>query len=563
MYILGISAFYHDSAVVLLKDGVLVTAYEEERLSRKKHDNSFPHRAITQCLHDNIISIHDVDAVAYYEKPLQKFERILETFVETYPYSLLPFIKGIPEWLGEKIKVKHLIRKKLGFTGQIYFIPHHLSHAASTFYPSPYQKAAIFTIDGVGEYQTTGFWKGISTHIEPLAAINFPHSIGLLYSTFTAFLGFQVNNDEYKMMGLGAYGKPTYVDDIYKVIMVKNDGSFHLDMRYFSFRESFTMWSPAFEKLFGKPRKPDQPFTKRHKDLAASIQQVTETIYFKMLNHLYGRTKTDNLCISGGVALNSLANGKIYEKTPFKNVYIFGPAGDNAAAAGAALYTYHHIRKNNHRTRIDTLYLGSAYKNAYIETLLKQNELKYTKLKENDLIQKASQLLANGHIIGWFQGRMEFGPRALGNRSILANPQEKQMKEKVNIIKIREQFRPFAGSVLQDKVHELFDVPEKNYLSPFMNFVFPVKPAARTKITAIVHADNTCRIQTVNGQQNPRYYHLIKRFYEITGIPCVLNTSFNLKSEPIVENPKTAIEDFMKTRMEALFIGDFYIKKHS
>jgi len=473
------------------------------------------------------ISINEIDFVYYYEKPLLKFERILETFVQTYPFSLKPFLKGMPEWLDYKIKIEQTIRKKLGFRGKIYFIPHHLSHASVAFFPSPFPKAAILTVDGVGEYQTTGLWHVDNNKIESLKQINFPNSLGLLYSTFTSFLGFKINEDEYKVMGLAAYGKPSYVSKIYTIIDVKDDGGFQLNMDYFSFRQSFTMWSKKFEDLFGKPRKPEDQITQRDKNLAASIQKATEEIYFKILNYLHRLTRTDNLCVSGGVALNALANGKIYQKTPFKNVYIFGAAGDSGAAVGSALYTHYVIlsptlrrgKNLTKRSKITTLYLGSEYNNNQIEETLKNYNLPYKKFtKEDELIRQTASLLAQNKIIGWFQGRMEFGPRALGCRSILANPKPYFMKDKVNEIKRREQFRPFAGSILQEKVHEYFEAPEKNHWSPFMTFCFPVKPEKEKELAAIVHYDGTCRIQTVS-KENGRYYKLIKEFYKITGIP--------------------------------------------
>ncbi|QQS44406.1 hypothetical protein IPM65_02295 [Candidatus Roizmanbacteria bacterium] len=560
MYIFGISAFYHDSAAVLLKDGQIIAAAEEERFTRKKHDNSFPFRAIERCLRNNNLTINTIDAVAYYEKPLLKFERILETFIETYPFSIKPFVRSIPEWLGEKIRIEDIIRKKLKYNGPIYFIPHHLSHAACAFYPSPYKKAAILTIDGVGEYQTTALWLGDGTMIRPLKEINFPHSLGLLYSTFTAFLGFQVNNDEWKMMGLSAYGKPTYETGVWKLLDVGDDGSFRLNMEYFSYRESFQMWSRKFEELFGKPKMKDDPFTKRHKDIAASIQKVTEIMYFRILQHLADLTKQTDVCISGGVGLNSLANGKAYDSTPFKNIYAIGVPGDNGAALGAALYTYHSVLKKGKRRIADTLYFGSEYTDKQIEDVLKKNKLKYTKLEKNGLITKTVNLLTKDKIIGWYQGKMEFGPRSLGSRSILANPKNKNMKNRVNEVKMREQFRPFAASVLQDHVHELFEVPE-NHASPFMNFVFQVRKERRNDISSIVHADNTCRIQTVTKKSNPLYYDLIEAFYKKTGIPCVLNTSFNTKIEPIVENPEQAVYDLLHTKLDYLVIGNYFVEK--
>ena len=565
MYILGISAYYHDSACCILKDGKIIAAIEEERFSRIKHDNNFPYQAINFCLKSQNLSPKDIDFIAYYEKPLLKFERILETFIDTWPKAFLPFLKGMPEWLDYKIKIESTI-KKLGFVGKIFFIPHHLSHASSCYFTSPFEKAAILTVDGVGEWQTTGLWKAESGKIILLKKIDFPHSLGLLYSTFTSFLGFKVNEDEYKLMGLAAYGKPKYLSLIDQLIEVKADGSFQLNLKYFGFRESFKMYNKNFEKLFGKPRNPKEKITQKHADIALSIQVKTEEVYFKMLNYLHLLTKTDNLCISGGVALNALANGKIYQKTPFKNVYVFGASGDSGGAVGAALFVYYQIIKNgktnfSKRNFVKTLYLGSEYSNKDIEPILKDYKLNYKRYKNQDeLINKTAQLLFQGKIIGWFQGRCEFGPRALGNRSILCRPNPRSMKTKVNLIKKREQFRPFAGSILQEKVDEYFEVPEKNHWSPFMTFCFLAKDDKRKELEAIVHADGTCRIQTVN-KENGLYYKLIKRFYEISGIPCLLNTSFNLKGEPIVENPKQAIEDFLKTKMDYLVLGEFVISK--
>lgn len=560
MLILGISAYYHDSAAVIIKDGQVISAAEEERFSRIKHDNSFPLKAIEFCLSQTGVSIDDIDYIAYYEKPLLKFERILEIFVQTYPYGLKPFLRGIPEWLNYKIKVEETIRKKLNFKKDLFFIPHHLSHATLCYYSSTFEKSAILTIDGVGEYQTTGLWLGNKNQIIPLKLINFPHSLGLFYSTFTSFLGFKINEDEYKVMGLAAYGKPNLVDKIYKVINIKEDGSFNLNLKYFSFRESFQMFSNEFIKLFGKARKPEEEITEFHANLAASLQKVTEEVYFKILNYLYSLTKIKNLCISGGVALNALANGKIYNQTPFKNVWVFGAAGDNGCALGAAFYTYQ-ILTNKRAQSVKTLSLGSFYKKEEIKKILKKYNLKYIKFKDKEeLINRIAELLKEGKIVGWFQGKMEFGPRALGNRSILARPWPKNMKDKVNQLKKREKFRPFAASVLQDKVADYFQVPENNHFSPFMTFCFLVKREKREKIPAVVHVDGTCRIQIVN-KDNDLYYELIKKFYCLTGIACILNTSFNLKGEPIVENPQQAIEDFLKTKMDYLVMERFLVLK--
>ena len=562
MLILGISAYYHDSAACLIKDGRVIAAIEEERFSRIKHDNNFPYKAIEFCLKSQKLKAEEIDCVAYYEKPLLKFERILETFLTTWPFSLTPFLKGMPEWLDYKIKIEATI-KKLGFKNKIFFIPHHFSHASASFYPSPFEKAAILTVDGVGEWQTTGLWQGEGNNIKPLKLINFPNSLGLLYSTFTAYLGFKVNEDEYKVMGLAAYGKPKYDVSINQLIDTKDDGSFKLNLKYFGFRESFSMYNDRFEKLFGPARKPSEKITKRHKNIAASIQKTTEEIYFKMLNHLYSITKTENLCLSGGVVLNALANGKIYERTPFKKVYIFGAAGDSGAAVGSGLFVYHSVIPakagiQTKRQTINNLYFGSEYSNKQIEPVLNKYKLKYIELNETELLDKTAKLLSEDKIIGWFQGCCEFGPRALGNRSILCKPNPRDMKTKMNIIKRREQFRPFAGSILQEKVHDYFEVPEKNLWSPFMTFCFKVKQDKKKDLVAIVHADGTCRIQTVN-KTNGRYFRLIKRFYHLTGIPCILNTSFNLKGEPIVESPEQAIEDFLITKMDYLVIGEFLV----
>ncbi len=561
MIILGISAFYHDSAAALIINGKVIAALEEERFSRIKHDNAFPLQAINRVLQLANITIQDVDIVTYYEKPLLKFERILDSFVRTYPLALKPFLQAIPDWLGTKIKVEEIIRKEVGFSKKIYYIPHHLSHAASAYYTSPYKNAAILTIDGVGEYQTTGLWEGKNETITALASIHFPHSVGLLYSTFTAYLGFKINEDEYKVMGLAAYGNPTYVDQIRKLIDIKNDGSFHLNLSYFGFETQFQMWNRKFEKLFGSPRKPTDPMTKRHKDIAASIQYITEEIFFKTLNHLYTLTKEKNLVMSGGVALNALANGKLYKETPFTHIHILGSASDSGTAIGAALYTYHLLTPKTIHTHLPSLSLGTSWSDTDIERILMQFQVKYQKIEDEEtLLTMVVRKLMQKQIIGWFHGAMEFGPRALGNRSILSCTNPRNMKTKMNIIKRREQFRPFAGSALQETIHEFFEVPEKKHYSPFMNFCFQVKEKKREDLTAIVHKDNTCRIQTVSPG-NDRYYRLIKAYYQKTGIGCILNTSFNLKGEPIVETPRQAIEDFLKTSMDLLVINNFIVQR--
>lgn len=562
MYILGISSYYHDSAAVLIKDGRVMYAIEEERFSRIKHDNSFPLEAVRWCLKEASLTVGDLDAISYYEKPLLKFERVLDMFIQTWPNSLVSFAKNMPELLGEKLNVENTIRTKLKYKGPIVFTHHHLSHAAAAFYTSPFTSAAILTIDGVGEYQTTALWHARKDDIQLIKELSFPHSLGLFYSTCAAYLGFKVNEDEYKLMGLAAYGKPSFLKKLEKTIAVKQDGSFHLNMDYFSFRESPQMWSQNFEKLLGKARKPNEKITKRHADIAKSVQTLTERIYIRILNHLSKLTQEKNLCISGGVALNALANGLIHTQTPFETSHIFGPAGDSGAALGSALYTYHTMTKNTQKAPIEDLSLGTSYPDSAVEFILKKKKLNFIKLTQTKLIESAALSLKDGKIIGWFQGRCELGPRALGNRSILCRPSPRLMKANVNRIKIREQFRPFAGSILQSEVHNYFEVPEKEYLSPYMNVCFIVKRNKRKELSAIVHKDYTCRIQTVS-KRNGLYFKLIKKFHILSGVPCVLDTSFNLKGEPIVENPLQAVDDFIKTKMDELYIGSYKVTKSS
>jgi carbamoyltransferase len=561
MYILGISAFYHDSAVALVKDGRVIWAAEEERFSRVKHDNSFPVLAIQACFKFNNLEIKDIDFVTYYEKPLLKFERILENFVLTFPFSFKMFIDKLPEWLNQKIKVESIIRKELDFKGKIYFIPHHISHASASYYPSGFDKAAILTIDGVGEYETTQLALGQQNNILVQKSMKFPNSLGLLYSTFTSFLGFRVNEDEYKLMGLSAYGKPLYYDQIKQLIDLKADGSFRLDMKYFAYESSSRMWSKKFEKFFGQPKSPKDPFTSHHKNIASSIQKVSEEIYLSILNHLYQQTGISNLCVGGGVALNALANGKIFDQTPFKKVYILGASGDSGAALGCALYLYHHILKSKKRTQLSSLRLGTSYPDFEIKPRLFSNNYRIKKYQDpQQLILDVATLLKKQKIIGWYQNNMEFGPRALGSRSILASPERKTMKDQVNLVKKRELYRPFAGAILESEIEKYFLIPQTQSVFPFMNFCFKVQPNKKSQLQAIIHQDDTCRIQTVS-KEDGIFYDLLKEFYKKSGIPCLLNTSFNTKGEPLVETPEQAIADFKNSRMECLVINNYLITK--
>lgn len=562
MFILGISSFYHDSAAVLIKDGVVIAAAEEERFTRVKHDNSFPYQAIKFCLNNSRIGIEDIDYIAYYEKPLLKFERILSNFITTYPRSLRSFVQSMPEWLGEKIQVKNVIKKKLKYSGKIYFVPHHLSHASAAYYTSLYTSSAILTIDGVGEYQTTALWSANESKITLLKEMEYPNSLGLLYSTFTAFCGFQVNEGEYKLMGLAAYGKQKYIQDIYKLVDVRPDGSFRTDMKYFSYGYGEKMFSHKFEELFGSPRKPEGRITERHKDIAASIQAVTEEIYFKMVNHLASLTSSKSLCIGGGVALNSLANGKLYENTVFKDIYIFGPAGDSGGAMGAALFVSHSILGVPRIKKAVNLGLGKTYDDSDIEAVLEKNELSYQKFSDKQkLVDKTVDILLKNQVVGWFQGGMEFGPRALGSRSILASPLKLTMKESLNKIKNRESFRPFGAMVLEEKIHTVFKVPKEKQNFQYMNFCFQVLPGQAKKIPAVVHGDNTCRVQAVNAS-NGLIYDLLQAFYKKSANPCIVNTSFNLKGDPIVESPEQAVRDFLLSGMDHMVIGSFLVTKN-
>jgi len=562
MYILGISAYYHDSAACLLKNGEIIAAAEEERFTRIKHDSSFPNNAIKYCLKEAKISASQLSYVGFYEKPIVKFERILQTFTECYPSGFWMFHGAMPAWINEKLRVRSIIRKKLGFKGKIVFIDHHTSHASSAFFVSPFKKAAIMTVDGVGEWTTTSIQLGEGNAIKPLEQVCFPHSLGLLYSTFTVFLGFHANNDEYKVMGLAAYGKPRYISEMKKLIKIGDDGSFLLDMKYFDYRSGKRMWSREFENLFGKSRKEGEAIEIRHKDLAASLQKVLEEAYTSIARHAFEITKSENLCIAGGVGLNSVANGMLFESTPFQKIFVQPAATDAGGALGVAYYIWNCIEKNKRNYEMRHSAFGPNFSNAEIRKFLRGRKASFSFHSRARLLEQAASLIADGRIVGWFQGSVEWGPRALGNRSILADPTNPKMKDIVNIrIKRREDFRPFAGSVLQEDVHKYFHVPEKNHRSPFMNFVFKVRKEKIQEIPSIVHVDGTCRIQTVSRDESALYYDLIKQFKKLTGVPVLLNTSFNLKGEPIVCTPQEAYEDFLKTPMDYLMLGNFIVKK--
>lgn len=560
MNVLGISAYYHDSAAALVKDGKLAAAAHEERFTRKKHDFSFPQNAIDYCLREGGTAAENLDYIAFYDKPLLKFERILATYIATWPKSFPSFLKAIPLWLHEKLWVPQIIREKLKFQKDILFIEHHLSHAASAYLVSPFKEAAILTIDGVGEWTTACYGFGKGNEITLLKEIRFPHSLGLLYNAFTYYLGFKVNSDEYKVMGLAPYGEPVYYDLIMKeLIRVKWDGSFRINMKPFAYDYGLRMTNGNFDKLFGGPRRePESEITKKHKDVAASIQKVTEEIVLRMARHVYSKTRMKNLCMAGGVALNCVANGRIIKETPFEEVFIQPAAGDAGGAVGAAAYTYYSLLGNERKGYLRHAYLGPEHSAEEIRDYLVSNNVEFDELNRDELIKKVAALLREKKVIGWFQGRMEFGPRALGSRSILADPTNPDAKYTVNSkIKFREEFRPFAPTVLLEKVNDFFELDEP---SPFMLLVAQVKKDKRF-IPAVTHVNGSARIQTISREDHPIYYDLIDEFYKISGCPLLLNTSFNLRGEPIVCTPRDAYLCFMRSGLDYLVLENFLLDK--
>ena len=561
MNILGISCFYHDAAACLMKDGIVVAAAEEERFTRKKHDISFPINAVNYCLKEGNISINQIDYIGFYEKPLLKFERLLSQHLEMFPFSFWSFYRALPSWLNEKLRVPSIIRKKLRYNGDVLFIEHHLAHAASAFLVSPFEEAAILTIDGVGEWATASYGYGKGNYITLLKELRFPNSVGLLYSTVTAHLGFSVNNSEYKVMGLSPYGKPTYYDSFKKIVDVKEDGSIEFDMSYFDYHYKLTMPGKKFVGEFGPIRNPNEEVTQRHKDIAASLQKITEEIIFKMLNHLYNETKMENLCIAGGVALNSVANGKITKNTPFKNVWVQPAASDAGTSLGAAAYINNIIVGDNRKYAMKSAYLGPSFSTEYIKNFLDKNKITYKKFKSDmALVKLTANLIFNNNVVGWFQGRMEWGPRALGARSILSNAANPQMKDILNLkVKHREHFRPFAPVISKEDVHDYFEIDKDE--EPFMLFVYPFKEDKKRLVPSVVHVDGTGRLQTTSKEENPLYYGVIKEFEELSGVPILVNTSFNIRGEPIVCTPEDAYRCMMGTGIDYLVMDKFLIAR--
>lgn len=593
MKILGISAYYHDSAAALLEDGEIVAAAQEERFSRKKHDSRFPEQAIRYCLSQAGVSLTDVEYVVFYDKPLVKFERLLETYLSYAPKGLRSFIAAMPVWLKEKLYLKTTLRKELqeisGSNGnagpQLLFAEHHQSHAASAFYFSPFEQAAVLCLDGVGEWATTTAWHGNGSDLRALWEIDFPHSLGLLYSAFTYYTGFRVNSGEYKLMGLAPYGQPRFVDTILDNLLdLKDDGTFRLDMSYFNYCTGLTMTNSKFDKLFGgPPRRPEGQLTQKDMDIAASIQVVTERVVMALADTVHKETGEKNLCLAGGVALNCVANGRLLREGPYENIWIQPAAGDAGGALGAASIAWHQKmgrgRKTNGADKMNGSYLGPAYGTDEIKKQLDQYGAVYEQLNDKELFTKAAEYLEQENVIGWFQGRMEFGPRALGGRSIVGDPRSSKMQSVMNLkIKYRESFRPFAPSVLADRVSDYFELDSD---SPYMLIVAPVREdlripmtdeqsrlfgieklnVPRSELPAITHVDYSARVQTVHESTNPRYHALLKAFEERTGCGVVVNTSFNVRGEPIVATPDDAYRCFMRTEMDYLIVEDFILAK--
>ena len=585
MNLLGISAFYHDSAACFVRDGDIVAAAQEERFSRKKHDPRFPSNAAGYCLEEAGVDINDVDYVVFYDKPFVKFERLLMTYLSVAPRGLRSFIGQMPGWLKEKIFMRATIRRELGYSGKILFTSHHQSHAAAAFFPSPFETAAFITLDGVGEWATSTYGVGEGNCVRLLKQINFPHSLGLLYSAFTYFTGFKVNSGEYKLMGLAPYGEPTFVRTILReLIDIKDDGSFRLNMDYFDYCAGLRMTNDKFARLFGGPaRKPETKITQREMDLAKSIQTVTEEVILRMARHVHRETGLENLCLAGGVALNCVANGRVLREGPFNDIWIQPSAGDAGNALGCALFAWHQILGNPRvpsPRRQKTTYLGPSFRDDAIKTYLDVERVPHSRFESDEqLCDAVSELIASGKVVGWFQGRMEFGPRALGARSILGDARSREMQSVLNLkIKFRESFRPFAPTVLSEHISEYFELDRQ---SPYMLLVAPVQKTrlceideacrdlagfeklkvARSEVPAVTHVDNSARIQSVDKQDNPLYHRLIERFYEKTGCPVIINTSFNVRGEPIVCTPEDAFTCFMRTHMDYLVMGPFLLDK--
>ncbi|NQT90738.1 MAG: carbamoyltransferase [Candidatus Omnitrophica bacterium] len=559
MNILGVSCYYHDAAACLLQDGKVVAAAQEERFTRKKNSADFPVNAINYCIEAGDISFNDIDYIGFYEKPFLKFYRAVVNHLSSYPFSLKNFLDTMPIWLKDRLIMPLVFKKELGFNGKTLFIKHHLSHAASAFLVSPFEEAAILTADALGEWATTTCGIGRGCDIQILREMRYPHSLGLLYTAVTTYLGFEALRGEGKVMGLAAYGEPTYLDRLKEIVTVRPDGSFRLDERFFGFNSGSRMYSCRFVKAFGKARCPEDKVEQRHRDMAASLQALVEEIIITIARNLYSETRMDSLCLAGGVFLNCLLNRRLLEETPFKEVFIQPAAGDSGGALGAASYIYHSILKNPRTFVMRDAYLGPEFSKDRIRNILNNSGLSFKELIEEETARYTARLLSEGKAVGWFQGRMEWGPRALGNRSILADPRNPAAKEILNSrVKKREPFRPYAPAVLEEKASEFFELECE---SPFMLLAPRVREEKRALIPGATHVDGTARVQTVSNDTNPRFRRLIEEFEKLTGVPILINTSFNLRGEPIACTPEDAISCFKRSDMDSLVLEDFAVER--
>jgi len=559
MNLLGMSYMYHDSAAALLRDGRVLAAAAEERFVRVKHTVDFPVRALEYVLREGGIGFDDLDGIVFYEKPFLKFERILTSHLMMWPKSYKSFRHFLPMWLNYKLRVPRIIREKTGYKGKIYFTDHHYAHAASAFLPSPFEEAMILTTDGTGEWSTLAMGTGRGSNIRLDLDVRFPHSLGLLYSAVTAHLGFKVNGGEGKVMGLASYGVPRFREQMDRVLQVRSDGSFQLDMDYFSFHYDLVMTNERFAGLFIPPRAPESEIRAEHQDLAASLQVAVEDALIKLVNHAWERYRIPRLCMAGGVALNCVANGRIARETPIEDIWVQPAAGDDGGALGAALYAYSHLFGGRERWAMRHAFLGPSFDHEACREALVAHGLAYEELDEAAMVARTADLLAEGKILAWFQGRMEYGPRALGNRSILADPRPKDMKDVLNRrVKRREGFRPFAPAVAVEEARAWFDTAHD---SPFMLLAVPVRAEKQALVPAITHVDGSARLQTVAQEENALFHALIRAFGERTGVPMLLNTSFNVRGEPIVCTPREAVACFRSTDVDALVLGRFVVTK--
>ena len=560
MYVLGLSCFYHDAAACLLRDGEPIAAASEQAFTRKKHDEAFPVHAISWALAHAGITMDEVSVVAFYDKPLVKFERILKSHLAHFPKSFPQFVRGIPSWFSTKLRLDKLLKNEFGYTGAITYGQHHRSHAASAFYASGFEESTLLTVDGVGEWSTATWGVGRGTEIELKGEIRFPHSLGLLYSAFTAYLGFKVNSAEYKVMGLAPYGEPKYVDNIKEMFHLKDDGTFRLDMRCFDFDHGLRMYNSRFEEVMGQPTRPMEApgLDQFHKDVARSVQEVVNEAMVKLATTAVQATGIPKLCMAGGVALNCVANGHVLRDAPIEELFVQPAAGDAGGAMGAALWVWHQLLGKPRSWKMETAYLGPGYSDEQAQKALDELGAVYHRMERQPLLEQTAQLIDQSMVVGWYQGRLEWGPRALGHRSILGDARHPEMRDIINRkIKFREGFRPFAPSVLEECVGQYFDIDRP---SPYMLLVAPVSTEA-TPLPAITHVDNSARIQTINRNQDALYYDLIDTFRARTGCGVVINTSMNVRGEPIVNSPTDAYQCFMRTHMDALVVGPFMMLK--